>query len=81
MVVRMGTKAGQVVICPKCGKKGQLKRRKIGHLSRNKEVWIEYRFSVDHYKNPNKFGSGYVGSCNLGRITSSRKKIPLGVTE
>jgi hypothetical protein len=71
----MGTKAGQVVVCPKCGKKGQLKCRKTGRNTKDNEVYIVRRWSVDHYKNPDKFGSGYAGSCSLGRLTSSKRKI------
>jgi len=46
------------VSCPKCSKRGQLKKRTNGYG--------KSYFQVDHYKKGNSHSSGYSHSCYLG---------------
>jgi hypothetical protein len=61
------SKARGEVICPKCGKQGQMKRRT---LAEDKERVADRQYiSIDHYKNPKWHGDGFLRTCYIGKHT------------
>ena len=48
------------VWCPKCGRRGQLKRRRQVAMSQG------FAFYVDHYRRGNNHASGFDHACYIG---------------